>query len=292
MLVGAAAVTAVLALGSCATADGTASSPGVVEDSVGAPAGIPGFQDGADGERGGTGGGLVSEPAEDRSVIVTGTVRVTADDPLAASTEATRIVEAAGGRVDARREHAPSEFRAGGASLQLRIPADRLDDVIEELRGLGRADSVDIESVDVTTVRQDVDARIRALSTSIERLTALMVEADDMSDIILLESELSSRQGELESLQAQQRHLADQTSMSTIWLELQAPADARDPAPDGFGDGLVVGWNAFVAFWSAALVVLGILVPWLVLAGIATLVLILLLRRRRRRAGAEIDPAA
>ena len=45
-----------------------------------------------------------------------------------------------------------------------------------------------------------------------------------------------------------------------------------------FWTGLVAGWDAFVGFWSGVLVVVGVLLPWLVTAGIITVVIVYLVR--------------
>src|SRR5690606_7902787 len=100
------------------------------------------------------------------------------------------------------------------------------------------------------------------------------------------ETEIGHRQGELESLEAQQRALADQVEMSTISLYLRSEAAAPAVDPGDFWSGLQAGWGAFVAFFSGLLVALGVLAPWIVSAGIVTAAIILIVRARRRRAGA------
>jgi hypothetical protein len=232
-----------------------------------------------------------SANAADRQVIISGNVTITADDPIAASKDAVRIVEAAGGRVDGRTEYAPTDIDQGSATLQLRIPADKLTATLDKLEELGRADEVSLSTSDVTVESQDLDARITALRASIERLNGLMAQATNIDDLITLESAISSRQGELESLEAQQRYLADQVSMSTISLYLRSDAEAPKTVPGDFWSGLATGWNAFVAFWAGLLVVLGVLLPWLItLAAIAALI-IWIVRRRRRPATASSAPA-
>lgn len=228
----------------------------------------------------------------DRSVIVTGYMTVTADDPIAASREAARIVEAAGGRIDSRSESAPSSYDAGSATLTLRIPADRLDAVLDQLAELGRADEISTSSYDVTLEVRDLEARISALSATIERLTDLLAQASDIEDLIRLETEIGNRQAELESLQAQQRDVADQVAMSTISLYLRSEAQAPATEPGDFWSGLQAGWSAFVGFFAGLLVALGVLLPWIVFAGLVTAVVILLVKWRRRVRAAGGDPAA
>ena len=59
--------------------------------------------------------------ADDRSVIITGAMYMTVEDPIAAADKAVGIVQNAGGRIDARSETAPDERNGGSASLTLRV---------------------------------------------------------------------------------------------------------------------------------------------------------------------------
>jgi hypothetical protein len=222
----------------------------------------------------------------DRSVITTGYVTVVAESPVEASAEAARITEAAGGRVDARTETAATEGNDGNATLTLRIPSDTLSDTLEKLKALGDVEEVSLSSSDVTTEVQDLDARISALSASVDRLTALLATATDTDILIKLESAISERQGTLESMEAQQRSLADQVSMSSVQLNLVSPANApvkQPETPANFVDGLAAGWGAFVGFVSFLLVALGVMLPWIVLIGAIVVVVLLLMRRAKRR---------
>lgn len=232
--------------------------------------------------------------AADRSLVITGYVVVTADDPIAAAEQATALTIAAGGRVDSRTEYAPRDGRSSWASLVLRVPADALEDVRARFAELGSVDETDFSAVDVGTQQRDLETRITTLRASIARYTAWLADADTTADLIQLESAIAERQNELESLEAQQRALADQVAMSTVTLELRSEALAPPPeGPETFWDGLVVGWNAFVGFWAGFAVVLGVLLPWLLVLGLGALVAVWLVRRSRRvKADAAATEAA
>jgi len=220
--------------------------------------------------------------AEDsRSVVTTGSMTVTADDPIAAAVDAVTIVEAAGGRVDARTENAPTENDNGSATLSLRIPSTSLTATLDELKTLGDTENVSVNAVDVTTQSQDLAARISALRASVDRLTALLATATDTKVLIELETAISERQGNLEAMEAQQRDLADQVALSSIELSLISPTDAPVTPPDSFWSGVLAGWSALTGFFGFVLVALGVLTPWLVLAGVLAVVALLVLRRRR-----------
>ena len=233
-----------------------------------------------------------AEPSVDRQVIVTGWVTVTVEDPLTASSEAIQIAESVGGRVDSRNEIAPADGDKGSATLTLRLPAEGLTGTLDKLKALGDVQEVSLNSSDVTMATQDLDARISALSASIERLEALLATATDTENLIALETAISDRQAQLESMEAERRYYADQVSLSTVTLNLVSEADAPVEEPITFLDGLVTGWNSFVAFFAGLVVVLGVLLPWLVFAGIITAVVLYIVKRRNRAKTQTVEPVA
>jgi Domain of unknown function (DUF4349) len=227
--------------------------------------------------------------ADNRSVITVGTLYLTVEAPSEAASDAVAIVEAAGGRVDGRQEFAPRTFGdakdAGGAELVLRIPADRLTATLEKLKALGELEELQLSSTDVTREVQDIDARATALRSSITRLLALQDAASTVDDLIDLESAISQRQAELESLESQQRYYADQVGLSTLTLTLGSEEVAPVDEPDTFLTGLLAGWQALVTFGSGLLVVFGVLLPWLVtfaLIGVVVLVIVRAIVRRHQ----------
>ena len=225
----------------------------------------------------------------DRSVITTGWVTITVTDPMDAAAEAARITESVGGRIDSRSEYAPRGGDGGSATLTLRIPSKDLTATLDKLKKLGEVQEVSLSATDVTMESQDLDARITSMRASIDRLTALLAGATDTDSLIALETAISDRQGQLESMEAQQRFLADQVSMSTVTLNLVTEQVVADPQPVTFLDGLVAGWNAFVAFFAGLLVVIGVLIPWLVLAGIITAVVVVLIKRRKPKVTPPVE---
>ncbi len=230
---------------------------------------------------------------DDQALVITGTVTITADDPIAASEKATAIARAAGGRVDARTEYAPRDGDAGSATLTLRVPADAVEDVRDQLKELGTVEETDFSSVDVGTQQRDLDTRITTLRASIARYTSWLADADTTADLIQLEQAIAERQNELESLEAQQRALDDKVAMSTITLQLRSVALAPPPdGPDNFWEGLVVGWNGFVAFWGGVAVALGVGLPWLVVLGVVLTVVVLLVRRAGRSSVTPLTASA
>ncbi len=285
----AAALTALLLAG--CTAGGVTSTIGpAVELPPGQIAPDPGMVEGEAAE--GFAGSADTQPA-DRSVVTTGSISVTVDDPITSAAVVADLAVRAGGRVDNRTETPGTDTQPPNARLTLRVPSDELDAVVEQLRELGAVNSVSMNASDVTQQRQDLDARIEALTTSVDRLQELLRTATSIADLIAIESELTTRQSELDSLTQQRDWLVDQVDFSTLTVDLVTEEVAPTAAPDDFWSGLVAGWAALLAFASWVGVAFGVLLPWLGMAVVvaAIVITIVVLSTRRKRNG-HADAAA
>ena len=280
----AAALTALLLAGCTAGQSSSSGEPGMMPGEAPAP-------DSQQSVEGDTADGTAIE--SDRSVITTGWISITVDDPIASAQEAADITEQSGGRVDSRSETPGTDTQTPSARLTLRVPADELDAVVVELRELGTVTSVSMDAADVTAQREDLDARIAALTASVDRLRELLGTATSITDLIAIESELTTRQAELDSLTQQRDLLVDQVDYSTLSVDLVTEDVAPDAAPDDFWSGLVAGWGALVAFAGWLGVAIGVLLPWLLAALLIAVIVIaiVVLSVRGRRSG-RADAAA
>ncbi len=231
--------------------------------------------------------GAAQDQDRDREVITTGSATLRVGDVPKAVKQVIALVDAAGGRIDARHETAADDDIAPGAELTLRLPATKTTDAVEALGRLGKLADLSIQTEDVTGTAQDLDARINALQTSVTRLQALLAKAGSTADLLAVEKELAERQGELESMEAERARLSDQVGMSTLQLSVvERPSTGERIAPGGFLGGLRSGWNAFLATLNAIVVAFGALLPWLVVGAGGWFLVRWLLRRRRDAAAA------
>lgn len=231
-----------------------------------------------------------------RSVVMTGRVALTAEDLAEVRREIGALLRAAGGSVDRERSVDDTAGRPERTTLVLRIPVRRFDATRRAIERLGKRTSSTSSTKDVTTQVIDVAERVQTLQNSLDRLQRFQRSAQDASTLIRFEERITRRQSELQSLEAQQDYLSDQTSMSTLTVQLStpetyvAPQGALDDA--GFLSGLRGGWQALVASGIVVLTVLGAALPFLVALGLVGVPLWVLLRglRRRRRTPATDSP--
>lgn len=231
-----------------------------------------------------------------RSIITTSSITVEVNDPRAAAEEATKVAVSLGGRIEAQELSNTGTGGPEGASLTVRVPQPKLTEALDSLGGLGNVLDQSITANDVTAQHVDLQARVEALESSVARLTELMTGSATTSELIEAESALSARQAELDSLKAQLKMLGGQVDEATIWVSFTTPSAAIPGGPSNFWEGLLAGLSSLATAGAGALVLLGILLPWLVIAVIITLAIILIVRgakkRRSRRRESLTSPQA
>ncbi len=220
----------------------------------------------------------------DRSIVYTGEMEVRVKDVTVAGEKAKQIVAAAGGRVDS--EQSTSYGREGRSSIVFKIPPDRYQAVVAQLgKDLGVRESLSLGTEDVSQQIADVDSRIKSSKSALEQVRKFMAKAKTIGQVLEVEREISTREGDLESLQARQRTLAAQTALGTLTLQLvhvtrPAPAPPKPkPAPPNFLSGLKAGWHALASTTRIALTVFGALLPWLVVLGVLWVAYVAVRRR-------------
>jgi len=212
-------------------------------------------------------------PAQDaqRDVVKTASMTIKVKDVSEAADKAAVMVEDSDGRVDSRTEDAGSDRGLARTSVVLRVPVAKLDGVVRELKTLGTVQTAETRSEDVTAQRVDLDARIRALQTSVDRLLAIMRDAKDPEALISAENALSQRQADLDSLRAQRDALGDRIEYSTVDVSFVAEK-VGGPSPkeyQGFVGQIQRGWDAMVSVAGNLVLVFGLLLPCLGVAAVA-----------------------
>jgi hypothetical protein len=222
-----------------------------------------------------------------RDLVRSAQVSVEVDD-VAARTRQVRTAAAAVGGIVVEEQSGDT-----GGWLTLRVPADSLDRLVDDVAGLGKVVQRSAQVSDATEQVADLDARVRSQQASVDRVRALLAQAVSIGDIVSIESELAQREAELDSLVSRLAAIRDQVALSTLTVDLRGPGTPVlppvDTEPAGFTDGLAAGWAGLLAVGTAAAAVVGFVLPLLPLVVIA-LVAVLLVRRVAR--GRRTPPPA
>ena len=119
-------------------------------------------------------------------------------------------------------------------SATLRLPSDRLDSGLTELRKLGKVLEESQGSSDVTSQYVDLQARLNNARSTEQRLLALQRErTDKLLDVVSVEREISRVREEIERMEAQRKDVFSKTQYATIIVEVSEEyrAEIQPSAP-------------------------------------------------------------
>jgi len=198
--------------------------------------------------------------ANQRQLVRSAQLTVEVDESAAATRQVRTTATAAGGLV------VQEQSSDRGSWLVLRVPADSLDRVIDDIAAIGKVTGRTSQVTDSTAEVVDLDARVASQQASVARVRALLAQATSIGDVVAIESELARREADLDSLTNRLAALRDQVALSTLTIDLRTPSTPildDDERAAGFADGLATGWRGLVALGTAVAVVLGFLLPFL-----------------------------
>ena len=111
-----------------------------------------------------------------------------------------------------------SSYRSRSASLTVRIPADRLNGFVENVKGVSNVVTYNENTENVTLTYVATESRMKALEVEQERLLELLSKAENMSDLLEIEARLTDVRYELESVTSQLRVLSNKVDYATVYL--------------------------------------------------------------------------
>ena len=229
-------------------------------------------------------------PSDQQLIVYEGTLSLEVGDLNQAVDQADQLVAGLGGHIAS--SQLSNKDNASSSSVTYRIPAERWEDALTGLRAIGtRVVDENTTSEDVTGQVVDLDARIANLKASESALQAIMARASSIPDVLTVQDELTSVQGDIESMTAQRESLANRAALSTLTVDFNVPVAETTVATGGWDLGHEVD-NA-----AAALLRLGqgltTIAVWLVivvLPVVVPLLILLLIGRWLRRRWLRAHP--
>lgn len=173
------------------------------------------------------------EPTAARHVVRKAAIDLKTHDVAAAMSKAMFLVSEAGGEyVEASSIHGASE--TASATLTLRVRAERLSTVLNELRKLGEVSTETAGGEDVTAQVVDLEARLRNERRIELELLELLTRRNDapLKEVLELRAEINRVRESIERLQAQQDRFSRLVSLATVLVNIRA-SDAPEPIETG-----------------------------------------------------------
>lgn len=167
--------------------------------------------------------------------------------------------------------------------LTVRIPTENFQQFIDGIsEGVAYFDQRDISQQDVSEEFVDLEARLKAKRVLEERYLELLKKANNVKEMLEIESELSNIREEIEAKQGRLQYLQSQVSMSTVNIEFYKTT-AETGITQSYGQKMK---NAFQGGWNGISVFfLGVLYLWplFLIALIIIVVLRIFLKNRKKK---------
>jgi hypothetical protein len=190
------------------------------------------------------------------------------------------VVQKVGGFVaDASVQSGRNQIRS--ATLELKVPALRFDELTEALGPIGRLQFVNVGAEDVSEEFVDLTARAANAHRLEDRLVELLrTRTGKLQDVLSVERELARVREEIERMEGRLRFLKASAQLSTLSVNLYEPAPlvASHPGRSVIGDAFRTAWRNFVGVIAGVIASLGFVVPVVILGWGA-----LILGKRYRR---------
>lgn len=182
------------------------------------------------------------------------------------------------------------------ASLIIRVPKDRADELISQVESSANITSSSENTEDVTLSYVDLESHKKTLEAEQTRLVELMERADTIEELITIENRLSEIRYQIESMESQLRTYDNKIDYTTINLNIEEVERIVPVAEPGFFNKVTTGFmeslhgviDGLVSFIEWLIISSPYLVVWgLIITGIVIIIKKIRKKGRLKRA-AEI----
>jgi hypothetical protein len=231
----------------------------------------------------------------DRKIIQNASLSLQVRDVSPAYEQVSNLATAHGGFVSTSRL---SSDRDGAqiATLTLKVPADRYDAVMNELRRLAvKVETEQSSSNDVTEEYTDLQSRLRNLEATEAQYLELMKNTNTINEVLSVQDRLNSVRGDIERIKGRINLLDRLSDLATITVTLRPVSAALNAGgPDNLLTAASEAWQASLAVLRVVLTALVqvVVFGWWILPPLALLVYLLRRRRPRVRPAAPEAPSA
>ena len=224
-LIAAALAAFVTLTAACGASDDDASAPPGGGFSPGrgsdAPSGVTN-----DGNDGAQSGGATQHAQIRQKLIRTATIEISTASVQEKFEDISDIALSAGGVVFS------SQFGDDGerqtASITIRVPGDRYEDVLVQLRGLGDVRKENSNATDVTEEFTDLTSNLTNLQATEREYLELLSGAQNVDEILTMQDRINGTRAQIEQVQGRLNLIGSQTEYATITAHLTQAAVAVD----------------------------------------------------------------
>jgi hypothetical protein len=199
------------------------------------------------------GGGASAKPAENQldpfkvraqqMIIYTADFSIKVDKAAEAADKLRALAEKNAGWVSALNKTVDDSGNTR-VNMQVRVPSGKFMDVVSGLEGMGKVDSENLKTENVSEEWVDLNARLGVKQLRKQQLEALLKRAQSTEEIDRRQQEINAVQEEIERIQGRQHFLQNQVALSTLnvtFYEKGLPPIEK-PGPYSAKDIVVRAW--------------------------------------------------
>ncbi|MBR3742184.1 MAG: DUF4349 domain-containing protein [Clostridia bacterium] len=172
------------------------------------------------------------------------------------------------------------------ASLTLRIPSQRLDAFLTGAQGIGTITGMTQEMEDVSDSYYDTQTRLETQREKLKRLQAMIAQAEDVSDLIEIESAIADTQYYIDRYTGTLKSYDSRVDYSTVRVTVRE-TKVTETKEVSLGERILTGigdsFQEFGWFLEDMVIFLAFALPWIITLAAVGLVAVLIIRARKNR---------
>jgi Domain of unknown function (DUF4349) len=171
---------------------------------------------------------IASEAAIERKIIRNADLTIEVNATTEAQQKVTQIAETHGGFVvtseSKQRENTDPARRTVDIKLVVRVPSTQFNSALNQIESLAtNMPQRNVTGQDVTEEFIDLEARIKTQKALELQFLEIMKQATKVADALEVQRQIADVRTEIEKLEGRKRFLANQSSLSTIIVNLTTP---------------------------------------------------------------------
>ena len=185
------------------------------------------------------------------------------------------------------------------ASFKIRVPADKLDDLINTVGSSCTVTSTNENTTDVTLSYVDTKAKLDSLRVEQKQLTELLSQAKDLDSILVLQNRLTEIRYQIESAESTLRVLENQVTYATLSLNIREVMEIKpqeEPHVDTYAEKVAKTFKQslhnigefFKGLFLVLVAVSPVLVPMIVITIIAIIIIVSSVKKSRKKRAAAL----
>ena len=221
-----------------------------------------------------------ADALKELKIIKTANVTIEAGNAFSVFSEISAMAEAQGGFVQ------DSSIYEENGKLTLRLPTEKADSFLKEIRETYRIKNFSENSKDVSDEYTDNQSRLESARTALKRYQELLSKANTIDEILRVQDRIDDITADIESYEALKASYDSRVAYETIVININNPVVSEDNRWIGLSESLSEGLFEGFAVFLHVLIILLYCLPFI----IVLIVIIALVSRHSRKKKKDMPP--